>query len=446
MRFSSTQGNIADSSGNLLMYSNGIWIANANGDTIMNGNNLNPGPFALNHIKYGSPVPYGNLFLPWPGDTSKFVLFHMVGNYGLSSLASTELFYSIIDHNLAGGLGGVTLKNQIVFQDTLTWGIGACKHANGRDWWIVTIKDNSNELIKVLLTPIGISSVTIQTIATLNTYPGNACQPVFSPDGKKFAFSTGHILGGSNIIDEINYFDFDRCTGMFSNHQKLNTTDGSYSFAAMFSPSSKYLYTATNRHIYQINTDSSTLSLDTVATYDGFTSAFPGSIFKTDFWLMYLATDHKIYVTSGSTVLDLHVIEAPDSGGLTCNVQQHSVHLPCYQFRTVPNHPNYFLGAEIGSICDTLTTGLTELSGSQHLSVWPNPATTIITINATKVKGTKAWLYIYSVCGTEIAHREVYIHDGYLTQDIYIASLSNGMYIVKLIADGNVNTIKFLKD
>ena len=68
------------------------------------------------------------------------------------------------------------------------------------------------------------------------------------------------------------------------------------------------------------------------------------------------------------------------------------------------------------------------------------------TINATKVKGTKAWLYIYSISGTEIAHREVYIHDGYLTQDIYIASLSNGMYIVKLIADGNVNMIKFLKD
>ena len=209
MRLDETEGNIADSNGNLLMYSNGIWIANATGDTMMNGNNLNPGPFALNHIKYGSPVPYGNLFLPWPGDTSKFVLFHMVGNYGLSSLASTELFYSIIDHNLAGGLGGVTLKNQIVFQDTLTWGIGACKHANGRDWWIVTIKDNSNELIKVLLTPSGILSVTKQTINSLNSYSGSNCQPVFSPDGKKFAFTTSHIFGGSMIIDEINYFVFD---------------------------------------------------------------------------------------------------------------------------------------------------------------------------------------------------------------------------------------------
>ena len=227
MRFDETEGNIADNNGNLLMSSNGIWIADATGDTMMNGNNLNPGPFASNFKKYGLPLPYGNLFLPWPGDTSKFVLFHMVGNLSLSAtLAATELYYSLIDHNLAGGLGGVTLKNQIVFQDTLTWGIGACKHANGRDWWIVTIKDNSNELVKVLLTPNGISSITAQTIATLNSYPGNNCQPVFSPDGKKFAFSTGHVVGAS-IVDEINYFDFDRCTGMFSDHQKLNTTDGS---------------------------------------------------------------------------------------------------------------------------------------------------------------------------------------------------------------------------
>ena len=42
MRFDETEGNIADSSGNLLMYSNGIWIADATGDTMMNGNNLNP--------------------------------------------------------------------------------------------------------------------------------------------------------------------------------------------------------------------------------------------------------------------------------------------------------------------------------------------------------------------------------------------------------------------
>ena len=84
MRFDATEGNIADSNGNLLMCSNGIWIADATGDTMMNGNNLNPGSFALNHIKYGSPIGYGNLFLPWPGDTSKFALVHMTGNYGLS--------------------------------------------------------------------------------------------------------------------------------------------------------------------------------------------------------------------------------------------------------------------------------------------------------------------------------------------------------------------------
>ena len=42
MHFQETQGNIADANGNLLMSSNGIWIANATGDTMLNGSGLNP--------------------------------------------------------------------------------------------------------------------------------------------------------------------------------------------------------------------------------------------------------------------------------------------------------------------------------------------------------------------------------------------------------------------
>ena len=43
MPFMSSQANISDSAGNLLFYTNGCWIANATGDTMMNGDSLNPG-------------------------------------------------------------------------------------------------------------------------------------------------------------------------------------------------------------------------------------------------------------------------------------------------------------------------------------------------------------------------------------------------------------------
>ena len=37
MPFMSAQGNLSDESGNLLMVSNGCWIADATGDTMLNG-------------------------------------------------------------------------------------------------------------------------------------------------------------------------------------------------------------------------------------------------------------------------------------------------------------------------------------------------------------------------------------------------------------------------
>ena len=40
-----------------------------------------------------------------------------------------------------GGKGKVIYKNKVVYQDTLMWGyLHAIKHANGKDWWIVDLK------------------------------------------------------------------------------------------------------------------------------------------------------------------------------------------------------------------------------------------------------------------------------------------------------------------
>ena len=93
MKFSATQGNISDASGNLLMSSNGLWIANANNDTMLNGSGLNPGPITQAWPDY-LPQPNCNVFLPWPGNTNKYVLFHMVANPSIN-YACSELFYTI---------------------------------------------------------------------------------------------------------------------------------------------------------------------------------------------------------------------------------------------------------------------------------------------------------------------------------------------------------------
>ena len=210
MKFFETEGNIADINGNLLISSNGIWIANAFGDTMLNGSGLNPSPFTNSWSNYGLPIPNGNVILPYPGDSTKYILFHMTANTG-ANLMATELYYTVIDMTLDGGFGGVILKNQIAIQDTLSWGIGCCKHANGRDWWVTVLKDGTDIVHNLLLTPNGIDTILTQN---LMVPPHLHCgtQPVFSPDGKKFAYVYSI---GSIWIFNARIFDFDRCSGIF---------------------------------------------------------------------------------------------------------------------------------------------------------------------------------------------------------------------------------------
>jgi hypothetical protein len=144
MAFNTTEGNICDNNGNFIMSSNGVWIANANNDTMLNGAGLNPGPFASSSLNsHGLMIDGGNIILPYPGDTSKYILFHQTAT-DYNDPTSTELFSSIVDMTLDSGLGGVIQKNTSIFQDSISWGITACRHANGRDWWVVALKDNSD--------------------------------------------------------------------------------------------------------------------------------------------------------------------------------------------------------------------------------------------------------------------------------------------------------------
>ena len=72
MLFNDTEGNICDNNGNFLMSSNGVWIANANNDTMMNGSGLNPGSETASW-PHGLLLSYANIILPFPGDTSNLL-------------------------------------------------------------------------------------------------------------------------------------------------------------------------------------------------------------------------------------------------------------------------------------------------------------------------------------------------------------------------------------
>ena len=210
MELNNTHSNISDTLGNLLFYTNGVYIADASHDTMLNGSGLNPSQYTTSLYNNGLNIGQGNIIIPLPGSQELFYMFHLTVD---TSTISKYLYLSIIDMNLNFGLGEIIVKNQIVLNDNLNRGkINAVRHANGRDWWVICHKLNTNSFYKLLITPIGIDTIITQNIGIVR--PNDGGWAVFSKDGSKYAYHwTEH---GAEL------FDFDRCTGLFSNSLLLN--------------------------------------------------------------------------------------------------------------------------------------------------------------------------------------------------------------------------------
>ena len=420
--FAQTQGNISDEQGNLLMVSNGIYIMNAAGDTMFNGDSLNPGIAADLYSIYGMFIPNGNVVLPMPGDSTKYILMHHTVEL-IPGYPSVNLYMTTIDITLDGGLGGVISKNVVINQDSCDWGIATCRHANGRDWWVVIPKSKSDTLITFLLTPQGIYQTSRQGFGFPGIIGGNVGTPLFSQDGLKFSISATHLV--NNIYyHEVRLYDFDRCSGLFSN-AKLDSLDNEPGACTNFSPNGKYLYALSFSNIYQYQTDTNDFSgsRKLVATYDGFLS-----LNQTDFWFSFLAANGKIYITSGGRVVDITCVEYPDSLDTACFVNQHSVHLPSWTFRGHVNHPNYYLGRLTGSPCDTLTwVGIDEFQ--QHdfkMRISPNPNNGNFKLVYLLPQNEPGQLKIYDLTG-RIVYKQ-YLPPWSSLQYITLPYLSSGIY------------------
>ena len=185
MQFMESCASICDTNGNLLFYSNGIYIANAAHEHMENGDGINPGPWTSSYPS-GLPVPQGLLILPIPDSGNKYLLLHGLLDFPpMTGPVYSHLYYSVIDMDLDNGLGGVVEKNIEIIEDTLFRGrITATRHANGRDWWIIVPENNTNRYYTMLLTPSGLQNLGPQTVGT-PIYRGVG-QAIFTPDGTRY--------------------------------------------------------------------------------------------------------------------------------------------------------------------------------------------------------------------------------------------------------------------
>ncbi len=395
------------------------------------------------------------VIVPMPENDSLFYIF-----CGGNPFPVNGLFYSIVDVNYNNGQGRVLQRNVQLNTDSICDGLTATRHGNGRDWWVVVRPwrgTPTKEIYTYQISPLGVTANPVQLIG-----------PNVSQGFYRLKFNNdGTHLYNVNFTGSIERYNFNRCTGVFSNRIIYSTQSGPYNgfWGFEVSPDESKLYASL---IYQtsvgdtgyvlqfdLNSANFLASVDTLGTFNA--PDTPG--------LLELGPDGKIYISitwaGGDTCFDylycygtvnttnsnLSVINYPDSSGSACIFQPFSFNLGGHKtYWGLPNNHNYELGAWVGSPCDTLSVGIPELfQRTFELKLYYDKPWQTIFINAEQLKGKDAVLQFYNLNGQLIDEVKSPVQGGYFTYSSSFSSQPDGLYIVRLQTEKEVLTGKFVK-
>ena len=344
-----------------------------------------------------------------------------------------RLYLSKIDMNSNGGAGKVVERMKPIVQGEFIskTQMMACRHANGKDWWLLKMMHDSVSVYTFLITKDSVYNYGKQSFpyprktGTNNGYWEIMGQIQLSPDGKKFAATC------NNMHNELFMADFDRCTGQLSNMTKknipilptnfpasANDPDDKYSTGLCFSPNGRFIYTINYTNIQQYDTwdsDSSTAWYH-VANMDTIYNYFMGYSMGSIGW------DDKVYIGNWHGIgTAMSVIDSPDNKGAGCSWCQ-----KCLRFTqdslgatNPPCQPNYNLGKDTSINCWPLADhSVNEIPNL--MEVYPNPTTGRLLI-----KGCKS-----------MSVKELFTHSGQLLlrtkeNELDLSRLPKGFYLLR---------------
>ncbi|MFN8288291.1 MAG: T9SS type A sorting domain-containing protein [Chitinophagales bacterium] len=440
--FQETVAIACDSEGKLLFSTNGIWLYDSTFNKTLTSDTLNPGSWAEANTGLGYPVVQGALILKKPESSSLYYVFHArLGDNGRSE----GVYYTIVDMSIHSA---ITLNVPIVSNTILENGkLAACRHANGRDWWILFWKAGSNMYRRLLFNPQGVSDFGWSSVGIPLSSNLGFGQNVFSPDGSKYI---QHNIYYSYVID---VYDFNRCTGQLTNNIHIIENDTCYSGGCAISQDGKRLYVACSQELFQYDLTSNNIqnSRTTVALWDGFVDP-DFSLGATYFHLLGLTPDGKIICNTPNSTKYLHSIEYPDSLGASCQVQQHNLNLFTFNSGTIPNYPNFRLGPVDGSACDTLgiDVGIHENAKAHYtaesvLQAYPNPAANYCNIGFGNTLKQDGALIVYDLNGRKVF--EASLQKATIGYTLKTEDYTSGLYLC-VVYEGNTEKgrVRFVKE
>jgi len=420
-----TGGNsaISDTNGNLILASDGFNIYDSNANYIDDGDTIVPVSY-YNQYNGWNSLSQSSIFLPM--DSNKYYFINPANSEGnlCFSCHNDVMLYSVIDMDANGGAGKV-VKRIIPFAENGQFRktqMMACRHANGKDWWLLKQAGDSNRVHKFLFQQDTVIDKGYQQF----DYPVWGAWDItgmstFNADGNKYA-TTSHGSSSGKVF----LADFDRCYGELTNPKEIIMPKGSQynpnfpndserlAKGVAFSPNNQFLYVIGQFNIWQF--DFADSSWYHVAGMDTTFMQFQ------HYDASYYGSDGKLYIGNfGGLSKQMSRIDNPDVKGAGCNFCPRCLRLDTLGVNTAyagtpPCMPNYSLGAQI---CWPESTK-DIMNNKNKLEVYPNPSSTSLYIKTESME-----------------QRELYNSIGQLLfttkeNEIDVSKYSKGVYYLKV--------------
>jgi len=431
IEFSNSNSSISDSLGNFIMACNMGKVYNASGQIMENGDTLIDEKL-YNYYLSNPPFTQGSIILPI---TNRYYYIFTISAPDTTWINGSQmeiLYMHKVDMQANAGMGKVIEKRKVLMDGTKIsrTGLTACRHANGKDWWLAKQGGADTNINYTFF--IGLDTFSGPFIQGFNephyTIFDRSGQMMFNETGDKLAY----VCERPN---QVFLADFDRCLGQYFNPKVFNipailvdsffsdTTKDRLPKGVCFSPNGQFLYVVMNSKIFQLEfaqTDSN-LAWYLVSSLDTLPSVF-------QYYLeAYLGLDKKIYVGNWSGFGNTwNIIDYPNNKGVACNFCKRCLRFPKIGVGNPPNVTNYNLGAS-PTLCYPLDTGNIKIDSIQLYVSYLN-SNNQLTISI--AKNTEKKLDVFSAQGALVYSKA--INTDAVKVNVDASSWAKGVYIVRV--------------
>ena len=317
--------------GNLIFWTNGQTVWDSAGNVMQNSQGMNAG---------GSSTQAAASF-PLNKERTRYAI---VTNTAVSAYSSTssngagELYYSVVDMTLRGGLGAVTSKNVPLRGTTMGYSSEAstaAPKADGKGYWVVTYNPNDGAVLVFDFDENGLVSTTPQEFAAGMTIGIQNPDAIgfgtlnFNASYNRLALMSGlHCVSGASPCNTnmgyVRTMKFNNLTGVVTNEfawdlGKVDATNRaiwSNGYSADFSPDDKYIYATSlypgRLYRYTLEGNSTSTAVRASEKYVALIGSASSTSYNEGGGQVKRAPNGKMYVANHSASA-ISVINAPNA-------------------------------------------------------------------------------------------------------------------------------------